>query len=58
LKNIDLRNELAEDAYNFARQNFSIETHLQGLKTLYLKLQNQANTKEATEDNQTILNLE
>ncbi|MGI8670553.1 MAG: glycosyltransferase family 4 protein [Aridibacter sp.] len=58
LENKDLRNNLAEDAFAFARQNFSIEAHLRGLKTLYLKLQNQANINEAKENNQTILNLE
>ncbi len=61
LENKDLRKNLAEDAFTFARQTFSIEAHLQGLKTLYLQLQNQANTNELnvlSEDNQTTLNLE
>jgi len=35
LRNKDLRNSLANRASEFARDNFSIEAHLQKLKNLY-----------------------
>jgi glycosyltransferase involved in cell wall biosynthesis len=38
LKDKSLREKLAARAFDFARQNFSIEAHLEGLKTLYLNL--------------------
>jgi glycosyltransferase involved in cell wall biosynthesis len=38
LRNKDLRNNLASRACEFARQNFSIEAHLQKLRELYEKL--------------------
>jgi L-malate glycosyltransferase len=37
----NLRENLAEKAYSFARENYSIEAHLKKLKTLYEKLLNE-----------------
>lgn len=38
LKNVNAREELASRALKFARENFSIEAHLENLKNLYEKL--------------------
>ena len=38
LKNKNLRNDLANRAFDYARENFSIEAHLKNLKNLYQSL--------------------
>lgn len=45
LKNKDLREDQAKNAYEFARENFSIEAHLERLKTLYESLLNNNSDK-------------
>ncbi len=51
LKDKDLRNNLAEDAYNHAQQNFSIEAHFRALKTLYFDLLKSMETTDKQDEN-------